>query len=75
MPILGRYARTELVCPIPDATAVDGLILDPGGPARPGVPSVPALSPLALWLLVGSLLLGAGLRRRPLSAQSVRRPD
>ena len=41
-----------------DDTAVDGVIVDPGGLAQP-VPVVPGLSPSALLALV-ALLLGAG---------------
>lgn len=48
-----------------DATAVDGQIVDPGGPAQTAAPSVPALSSLGLLLLAVVVILGtgSGLRR------------
>ena len=49
-----------------DSTAVDGVIVDPGGPAVPAGPHVPTLSPAGAGLLVVAMVIGArmGLRRR-----------
>ena len=45
-----------------DSTAVDGVIVDPGGPAVPVAPNVPALSPTGLALLLLAMAI-AGSRR------------
>jgi len=56
-----------------DATAVDGQILDPGGPGVSALVDVPALGPLAMSILAGLLMvLGVGgfVRGRRFSGSS-----